>query len=316
MKKKNQIIKPEEVEFHEQKLLTAKVDGKIFAAMKPIVDGIGLNWSVQQKKIWRNKKKFNCILMDIVGKDGKFRKMIAMPIEKLHGWLLSINPEKVRPELRDTVILYQDECFQALYQYWHLGKAENPRFKNKDMDERIKANKLFDSLVNLNLNIGHNKSAARIMAMETLKQEYGIDIAASMQMSNKKAEIAIIKKYGWPSNREMKKSQCDWSDNILCQWLNAILEDSELWEISQTLNIQALYNNYTAFCQTFKKGCQSYNGWQRQLRKVFKEYIQTIQKNKESLRYYQFADLQTCRKQFEKHVGEKIWPSLKRLDIN
>ena len=47
-----------------------------------------------------------------------------MPLKKLNGWLFSINPEKVRADLREKVIQYQEECFEALYNYWHFGKAE------------------------------------------------------------------------------------------------------------------------------------------------------------------------------------------------
>lgn len=47
-----------------------------------------------------------------------------MPIKKLNGWLFSINPEKVQSRFKEKVICYQKNVFEALYNYWHFGKAE------------------------------------------------------------------------------------------------------------------------------------------------------------------------------------------------
>ncbi len=46
-----------------------------------------------------------------------------MPVRKLPAFFTSINPNKVRPELRDRIRLYQDECDDALWNYWTKGQA-------------------------------------------------------------------------------------------------------------------------------------------------------------------------------------------------
>ena len=46
-----------------------------------------------------------------------------MPVRKLPAFFASINPNKVRPELRDRIRLYQDECDDALWNYWIKGQA-------------------------------------------------------------------------------------------------------------------------------------------------------------------------------------------------
>lgn len=53
--------------------------------------------------------------------------MLCIPLRKLNGWLFSINPEKVRADIRDKLIQYQEECFTALHDYWNKGVAVNPR---------------------------------------------------------------------------------------------------------------------------------------------------------------------------------------------
>lgn len=115
------------VKFNNQELLTLKVGEIIYTAIRPIVEGMGLDWTTQAKKIRNNAEKFNCRDMPTVAQDGKIREMLCMPIKKLNGWLFSINPEKVKPEIKDDVIAYQEECFEALYNYWHKGEAINPR---------------------------------------------------------------------------------------------------------------------------------------------------------------------------------------------
>nr|WP_243645955.1 phage antirepressor N-terminal domain-containing protein [Volucribacter psittacicida] len=39
-----------------------------------------------------------------------------MPISKLNGWLLSVNPNKVRAGLKERLEAYQEECFSVLWE--------------------------------------------------------------------------------------------------------------------------------------------------------------------------------------------------------
>lgn len=59
----------------------------------------------------------------MVAADGKLRKLLCLPLKKLNGWLFSINPEKVRADIRDKLIKYQEECFTVLHDYWTKGVA-------------------------------------------------------------------------------------------------------------------------------------------------------------------------------------------------
>ena len=117
-------ITTQTLSFHGSDLITLKVEDVIYTAIRPLVEAIGLDWASQSVKLSKNRAKFNCCDIATVGKDGKIRQMLCMPIKKLNGWLFSINPEKVRPDLKEKVIQYQEECFEALYNYWHFGKAE------------------------------------------------------------------------------------------------------------------------------------------------------------------------------------------------
>jgi len=97
-----------------------------FTAMRPIVEGMGLTWQSQYEKL---KQRFSSVITEIVttGKDGKQYNMVCLPVRKLFGWLMTISPNKVKPALRDTVILYQQECDDVLWEYWTKGQAINQR---------------------------------------------------------------------------------------------------------------------------------------------------------------------------------------------
>ncbi len=44
--------------------------------------------------------------------------MDKLRIKRIHGWLYTINPGKVSPEARETVMRYRDECNDVLYEHF------------------------------------------------------------------------------------------------------------------------------------------------------------------------------------------------------
>ena len=114
------------VPFHNSELIVVDYNNQPYTAMRPIVEGMGLAWQAQFDKL---KQRFGSVIMEIMttGKDGKQYQMLCLPLKKLFGWLMTISPNKVKPELRDTVIKYQEECDDVLWDYWTKGKAVNPR---------------------------------------------------------------------------------------------------------------------------------------------------------------------------------------------
>lgn len=108
--------------FHGQHIITAMAAGVAYVAMKPIVENLGMSWGTQQQKLARHMDKFGCIHMNMPSLGG-IQAMICLPLKKLNGWLFSINPAKVRDDIRDRLVRYQEECFTALHDYWNKGTA-------------------------------------------------------------------------------------------------------------------------------------------------------------------------------------------------
>ena len=105
-------------EFHGQELVVVTDDsGERWVAIKPICENIGVQAQVQQQRLYENPQ-FNCILIHAVGADGRNREMACIPIHQLNGWLYTINVNRVRPEVRDNLIIYQQECSKVLFQHF------------------------------------------------------------------------------------------------------------------------------------------------------------------------------------------------------
>lgn len=114
------------VAFHGDTLYLVEHNGEPFTAVKPICEAIGLDWTAQHAKITSMGWRWNCSEATIVAADGKQRSMTCLPLRKLSGWLANISAAKVRPEIRDKLIAYQEECDGALWRYWTEGHARRP----------------------------------------------------------------------------------------------------------------------------------------------------------------------------------------------
>ncbi|MCX9061095.1 phage antirepressor N-terminal domain-containing protein [Citrobacter portucalensis] len=116
--------------FHGDKLYIVEFRGEPYVAMKHVVEGMGLAWSPQHKRL--TQRFTGGITQIVIPLDGVPQDMVCLSLRKLPGWLMSINPNKVAPEIREKVVQYQQECDDALYDYWTKGVAINPRLKLKD----------------------------------------------------------------------------------------------------------------------------------------------------------------------------------------
>lgn len=121
------------VPFRGTTLYIVSHEGQPFTPMKPIVEGMGLDWAAQFTKLKTNEKRF-CVaeIAMQVPSDFQRRNVVCLPLRKLPGWLMSIHPNKVKPEIKDSIIAYQNECDDVLWQYWSQGTAVNPRLHTEE----------------------------------------------------------------------------------------------------------------------------------------------------------------------------------------
>lgn len=158
--------------FHGSALYVVNHNGEPYTPMKPIVEGMGMDWKTQFRKI-SQRFKSTVVEMTMVAADGKSRQMVCLPLRKLAGWLQTISPNKVKPDIRDKVIQYQDECDDVLYEYWTKGVVVNPR-KSNVMEElnqacmEMRRDKGIASLFGTGLNEWKGVKAAHISKIKAL----------------------------------------------------------------------------------------------------------------------------------------------------
>ncbi|OSI06794.1 P22_AR N-terminal domain [Neisseria animaloris] len=125
------------ISFHGQTVPVFTQNNIHYAAMKPICENIGLDWVSQHKKIQRNSiLKSRMVMMTIRGEDGRPRETTCLPIEYLNGWLFGIDANRVKPEIRERLLQYQDECFKVLNAHFNRP-IQQPRIQPPSVAEQL-----------------------------------------------------------------------------------------------------------------------------------------------------------------------------------
>lgn len=91
-----------------------ETDGRGYVAVKPLCDALGISFQKQHEKIVNNSS-FNYHLMVTVAEDGKQREMLCIPVKKVGGWLFSINAKRVKPEIRERLLMFQEDLHTLIY---------------------------------------------------------------------------------------------------------------------------------------------------------------------------------------------------------
>ncbi len=114
------------VPFHGAQLYVVEHKNEPFTPMKPIVEGMGIDWKGQHAKLAANQARWGMEEISIPSAGG-LQVMSCLPLRKLFGWLTGLHVGKIKAELRPSVTMYQNECDDVLWQYWNEGIVVNPR---------------------------------------------------------------------------------------------------------------------------------------------------------------------------------------------
>src|SRR5258708_2205907 len=102
-------------------------DGGIRVGFRQLCQIMSQDYDEQLAKL-RSRSWASLTLMEMRGPSGPIRRVTAIDLKTLNGWLLSINENKVAEAMRPKLIRFQAECVEVLERHF-LRKATPTRFR-------------------------------------------------------------------------------------------------------------------------------------------------------------------------------------------
>lgn len=125
------------VPFHGHEIEVLEDQGERWLPLRPMCDRFGVSPQGQHLKLqsaeWATVKE-----MLTVAEDGKPREMTCLHLRSLAGWLFSIKPGKVKPEVRELLVAYQKEAAEVLYTHFS-AKATSPALASPELVAQLAA---------------------------------------------------------------------------------------------------------------------------------------------------------------------------------
>ncbi len=130
-----QVLEQKTVLFYEDEITAVVVDARgrqqVYVPLRPICEYLGLAWSSQLQRIRGDavlsEEAMSVLLtntdIDPTSRRPNTSEMICLPLKYLNGWLFGVNPKRVRADLRERLIRYQRECYDALAQAFQSPAA-------------------------------------------------------------------------------------------------------------------------------------------------------------------------------------------------
>lgn len=93
-----------------------QVDGVFWVSVKRVCENIGLKHRIQYQKL-KADPTYEAKLLKVQTAGGP-QEMFCIPLDKLNGWLFSINPNRVKPQVKEKLIAYKAECHRVLFEHF------------------------------------------------------------------------------------------------------------------------------------------------------------------------------------------------------
>ena len=124
--------------FDGDELLTVRDrDGVVFVAVKPIADALGLDWRSQRARMARDPILTEGRVTMTIPSQGGPQETVCLRLDLIHGWLFTIDHDRVKPELRERVLLYKRHCYAALNEYFHGPRPRAASLEDRPLADRF-----------------------------------------------------------------------------------------------------------------------------------------------------------------------------------
>ena len=111
------------IEFRGDRLLGIQVEAGAIIPLKPLVQGMGLDWPSQFKRLRRDPILSPAIVMMTMGSDPE---AVCLPLDLVPGFLFRIDSTRVAVAVRGKVLAYQRECYGVLSRAFARPREPEP----------------------------------------------------------------------------------------------------------------------------------------------------------------------------------------------
>lgn len=120
----NQIYQAEIVHFYGHEIPCIRVGEQPFVVVGSICEAIGLHAQSAYEAIKKDEILGSLYGVHRMGlPNSTVRKRFTLPIDRVEGWLFSIELGKVKPEVQPILIEFKRECYRALHEYFNGSHA-------------------------------------------------------------------------------------------------------------------------------------------------------------------------------------------------
>lgn len=173
------------IDFHGTKLIAIAGDRPetTLVAMKPIVEGMGLDWERQRRTIHAHPvlKAAPSTQTVQMPDDNQAREHLFMPLARVNFWLATINPNLLKDEkVKERVVEYQTEAADVLFNYFFGRAISTPKPKAPRAPALIGPRRQTLGLIELYTRVnemrGLDRNAALISANDRASVKTGINL--------------------------------------------------------------------------------------------------------------------------------------------
>ena len=100
----------------------------VYVPLRQFCDFLGVDWQGQRQRTLRHHFYSEYVrTIAITAKDGKIRDQVALPVDLCHGWLLGINPDRVRDlETAAKIKKFQRDAHRLLFELFSNDMKPSP----------------------------------------------------------------------------------------------------------------------------------------------------------------------------------------------
>jgi len=176
-----------------------KIDGVYYVSVRKVCENLDLHLNTQFKKL-KSDLTYKAEYVEVETAGGA-QSVFCIPLDKLNGWLFSINPNKVKPEVKQKLIAYKEECFNVLFHHFidKAAKQALPKQPDPYIYQLERENIELKRTINrLTRNADDNQPLKRIITQELDEMAYQLTtqftqmLQSDIKMMKEAIETSVV----------------------------------------------------------------------------------------------------------------------------